>query len=162
VGPTSWKKYLFPPHQKLWEAKKTGNKFDVSMPSEEAPSYAFIGVRPCELEAIKIQDRVFGYGREDHEARGIFSDPHYVERRTNALIIAVNCSRASQNCFCSSMGGSPHVKGEQGFDLAITELSVSPKHEFMIEVGSETGGHVLDALSYREARSSDLSKADAQ
>ena len=161
-GPTSWKKYLFPPKHKIWEADKTAKGFDIKPLDTKVPKLAFFGVRSCELEAIKIQDKVFGYGREDDKGRGIFSDPLYVERRTQALIIAVNCSRAGKNCFCTSMGGSPHVKGEQGFDLALTELTISPKHEFLIEVGSQPGGLLLEMLDYREPRSSDLSRADAQ
>lgn len=162
VGPTSWKSFLFPPKHKMWEADKKGNGFEVTTPTDKIPSYAFFGVRSCELEAIKIQDKVFGYGREDDKKNGIFSDPVYVGRRSKALIIAVNCSRSAKSCFCASMGGSPHVKGGQGFDLALTELSISPKHEFMLEVGSEPGALLLEMLDYREARGSDLSKADAQ
>ena len=30
VGPTSWKKFLYPPRQKLWSAQKTGSGFEVA------------------------------------------------------------------------------------------------------------------------------------
>jgi ferredoxin len=162
LGPTSWKRFLFPPKHKLWSAEKKGKEFKVIPVDEEVPSYAFIGVRSCELEAIKIQDKVFGFGREDHCEKGIFSDPGYVARRSKALIIAVNCARGGNTCFCTSMGGDPHVKGGQGFDLALTELAVEPKHEFLLEVGSEPGALIFDLLPHRKATPQDTASAEKQ
>ncbi|MDD3182221.1 MAG: 4Fe-4S dicluster domain-containing protein [Alphaproteobacteria bacterium] len=155
VGPTSWKKFLFPPSHKMWEADRKAGSFKVKDKDVEAPAYAFIGVRSCELNAIKIQDKVFGFGREDRHESGIFSDPGYVERRKKSLIIAVNCSRAGKTCFCSSMGGDPQVKEDQGFDLSLTEFVSSNKHEFLLHVGSERGSLILDLLPYREATTAD-------
>ncbi|HAX92289.1 MAG TPA: sulfite reductase subunit A [Rhodospirillaceae bacterium] len=163
VGPTSWKKFLFPPRHKMWSADRDGKGFTVENPTDDAPAYAFIGVRSCELNAMKIQDKVFGFGREDKCGAGIFSDPGYVARRSKALIIGVNCSRAGKTCFCSSMGGDPHMKEGQGYDLTLTEFAPSNgKHEFMMEVGSERGALILDLLPHREARSADVSMADSQ
>lgn len=162
TGPASWKKYLFPSKHKLYAATRTGDGFKIDQEKDETPSYAFIGVRSCELEAIKIQDKVFGYGREDRCDKGIFSDPGYVERRTKALIIAVNCSRAGKTCFCSSMGGDPHVRDRQGFDLALTELMADGKHEFVVEVGSPKGGLILDLLPQRPAQNTDKEAVEAQ
>ncbi len=71
VGPHSWKRFLHPPRLRLFKARRNGGKsgFEVSEePEEEAPRYAFIGVRSCELHAIAIQDRVM--------AGGSFPDPH--------------------------------------------------------------------------------------
>ncbi len=162
VGPTSWKRYLFPPTHKLWSAEQKGKGFEIDKTKAEAPAYAFIGVRSCELNAMKIQDKVFGFGREDHEGAGIFSDPNYVARRSKALIIAVNCSRAGKTCFCTSMGGDPHVKEDQGFDLALTEFAPQQTHEFMVEVGSERGRLILELLPYRAVTSHDTDRAASQ
>lgn len=156
VGPTSWKKFLFPPTHKMWEADRKNGSFKIKEEETEAPAYAFIGVRSCELNAIKIQDKVFGFGRDDKHGSGIFSDPGYVERRKKSLIIAVNCSRAGKTCFCTSMGGDPHVKADQGFDISLTEFVGPNKHEFLLEVGSERGSLILDLLPFREATSVDI------
>jgi hypothetical protein len=61
VGPHSWKRYLFPPDLLLWRAKRTNDlgDFDLDATPEEPPRYAFVGVRPCDLHAIAVQDRVF-------------------------------------------------------------------------------------------------------
>lgn len=156
VGPTSPKRYFFPPQNKLWGASKEQGHFEVEKPAEEAPSYAFIGVRSCELRAIIVQDRVFGFAREDQHDKGIFSDPYYVERRKKSLIIAVNCRRAGKTCFCVSMGGDPHVRHGEGFDLALTEIMEGSQHHFLIEVGSERGGLILALLPFEAAKDQDL------
>ncbi len=162
VGPTSWKRFLFPPQHKMWEASKSGKGFDVKRDAKDVPSYAFIGVRSCELNALKIQDKVFGFNRTDKCDHGIFSDPGYVARRSKALIIAVNCSRGGKTCFCTSMGGDPHVKEGQGFDLSLTELDPSRQHEFVIEVGSERGALILDVLPHRPATATHAAAMEQQ
>ena len=49
VGPHSWKKYLFPPREKLWSATRTKKGLSIDPAPGAAPRYAFIGVRGCEL-----------------------------------------------------------------------------------------------------------------
>jgi ferredoxin len=110
---------------------------------------AFLGVRACELQAIAVQDRVLTHPG--------CVDPHYASRRQPVLIIAVQCSQAGGNCFCVSMGRGP--RAEQGFDLAVTELIAPDRHEFVIEVGSETGAGVLARLPHRPASEGDRTGA---
>jgi len=163
VGPYGWRRYLFPQKQKMWAANRTDKGLDIEPAEKDIPSYAFIGVRSCELEAIKIQDKVFGYGRESHPEKGIFSDPGYVARRSKALIVAVNCMRAGKTCFCSSMGGDPHMKEGQGFDLVLSELGAGQQnHRFVVEIGSERGAAVVERLSYHNAQISDFDAVKAQ
>lgn len=142
VGPRSWKHYLYPPHLRLWQAKRNGDGgFEVIPEQDEAPRYAFLGVRACELAAIAIQDRVF-LG-EEHR------DDFYARRRENALLIAVHCTHPAANCFCTSLGTGPRAQG--GFDLALTEVIDSKDHFFVIEVGSERGFAVLDGVHVQPA-----------
>ena len=101
VGPHSWKRFLFPPAVKISEAEKRESGWQFRTPDDAPPKFAFLGVRACELAAMRIQDRVFlpeGY-----------VDPIYQQRRTQALIIAVNCTQAASTCFCTSMGTGPPV-----------------------------------------------------
>ncbi len=99
VGPHSWKRYLFPPAQRLWRAQRRGRSFLLEEQAADAPRYAFIGVRSCEIHAIQIQDKVFN--------NGDFADPGYLARRAATFIVAVNCARPSGTCFCTSMGTEP-------------------------------------------------------
>lgn len=141
VGPHSWKKYLFPPHEKLWEAKydKSGLQIKEEKPKEE--KLAFIGVRACELNAIKIQDKVF--------VKGNFINPIYQQRRENIFIVAVNCSTPAKTCFCTSMNTGP--KADEGFDLSLTEILKDNEHYFLIESGSKKGTEILKKLSFSKA-----------
>ncbi|GBC94727.1 Anaerobic sulfite reductase subunit A [bacterium HR16] len=142
VGPRSWKHYLYPPRQRLWQAKRDGNGgFQVIPEQEQIPRYAFVGVRACELAAIAIQDRVF-LGEQHH-------DEYYRRRRENALLVAVNCVYPAGNCFCSSVGTGPRV--QEGFDLAITEVLDGKSHFLVIEVGSERGAAVLEGVDVQTA-----------
>jgi len=160
-GPTSWKKFLFPPRQKLLEMDKADKGFKVEAPNaDDEPSYAFIGVRPCELAAIHIQDKVFGYN-EDETQKSAYADPGYVARRSKSLIVAVNCGRAGKTCFCASMGTGPQIGKNQGFDLALTEILDGRRHEFVIEVGSKRGGLIMELLPQREASGMDQRAAES-
>ncbi len=149
VGPQSWKRYLYPPVQRLWQAQRRGRGFLGVTRNPPTPHYAFFGVRSCELHAIQIQDRVFN--------NGAFADPGYLARRAAAFIVAVNCARPAGACFCASMNTGP--RASEGFDLALTELLDSERHEFLVEVGSAKGAAILGCLSYRPAGDSDIKAA---
>jgi formate hydrogenlyase subunit 6/NADH:ubiquinone oxidoreductase subunit I len=149
VGPHSWKQFLLPPRERLWQADRTSDGFIVHDEPPAAPKYAFLGVRSCELHAMQIQDKVF--------LDGPYVDPGYRARR-NAFIIAVNCGQAGGTCFCVSMQTGP--KAESGFDLALTELLDSDRHEFLVEAASDAGRELLDMLPARDASPADERAAE--
>lgn len=148
VGPHSWKRYLFPPRQQLWQARRTEAGFTLEPQDPDPTRYAFFGVRACELAAIAIQDRVF--------ANGDFSDSGYRSRRERALMVAVNCTRAGGSCFCVSMQTGPKV--EKGFDLCLTELLDEEGHRFLVEIGSERGAALMDPISDTSATQQELER----
>ena len=151
VGPHSWKKFLFPPEERIFRARRTEDGFEVLPEEIEAPKLAFLGVRSCEIHAITIQDKVF--------IGGPFVDPSYKMRRENVFIIAVNCGQAGGTCFCVSMKTGPKATG--GFDLALTEIFDGDRHYFVIESGSDAGAEVLAELPQRPAEESEVAAADA-
>jgi sulfhydrogenase subunit beta (sulfur reductase) len=150
VGPHSWKKFLFPPVMRLWQARREGSGFDVIPENDEAPRFAFLGVRSCELHAISIQDKVF--------MRTDYTDPTYQSRRNGLCIIAINCGQAGGTCFCTSVGTGPKVNSD--FDLALTEVLEKDLHYFVIEVGSQLGSELLQTISHREASQDDIQLAE--
>ena len=149
-GPHSWKRFLFPPRVRLWQARRNGaGALDVEAePGPEAP-LALVGVRSCDLHAIEIQDRVFLGGR--------YVDRDYASRREGAFVVAVNCFEAGGTCFCVSMGTGPRV--EAGYDLALTEI-LAGEHRLLVEAGSERGAELLAELPSRPATRLDLDEAD--
>lgn len=151
VGPHSWKRYLYPPKQRLWRTERRGKGFSVEQQSAETPRYAFIGVRSCEIHAMQVQDKVFD--------NGDFADPGYLARRQAAFIVAVNCARPAATCFCTSMNTGP--KATQGFDLALTELIDDHRHVFLVEAGSEKGEALLAKLPHSPAAAEDIASGEA-
>ncbi|OYW21764.1 MAG: sulfite reductase subunit A, partial [Planctomycetales bacterium 12-60-4] len=147
VGPHSWKKFLYPPRLTLSTAAVTESGWRFGTLPDNPPRYAFLGVRACEIAAIRIQDRVL--------LQGPYIDPTYQRRRQDAFIVAVNCTLSGSNCFCASMKSGPRCT--TGFDLALTETTDG----FVIEIGSELGRDVLDACETRSATDDELQAAAA-
>jgi len=135
AGPQSWKTVLHPPRARLWSADRTTGEVTTGEPGPR-PRYALLGVRPCDVRAIGILDRVLSAGRH--------ADPVYAGRRDGALVIAVECTEPGATCFCSSMGCGPGV--ESGFDLAMTELVDSEGHRFLVRAATPAGREILESL----------------
>ncbi len=155
VGPQSWKKYLFPPHLRLWTAERGKKGLQVREAESPAASghpsrLALIGMRACDLAAMEIQDKVF--------LQGAYLDPHYREQREHLFLVAVNCTQPGGTCFCASMHTGP--RATHGFDLVLTEILSVDNHVFLIEAGSERGAKILDQLKTDEATKRDISVAD--
>ena len=161
VGPHSWKRYLYPPNQRLWQGQRGEAGFSITPEPEPTTPYAFLGVRACELRAIALQDRVFGVDAANKAGAGSpsYTDSHYAARRQAAFIVAVNCGRAGKTCFCASMNAGPKVQA--GFDLSLTELVGNGRHDFVVEVGSERGAGLLKGLTTRPASAEDVAAAAA-
>jgi ferredoxin len=151
LGPQGWKRYLHPPELTIFEGDRDGEAFKILGHPPRPPQYAFLGVRACELAAIRVQDRALIGDR--------YGDPAYQARREGAFIVAVNCTQAGRTCFCASMHTGPRVQA--GFDLALTELLAAPQHSFVVEVGSQPGAAVLAEVEHRKARKKDLKAAQA-
>ncbi len=146
VGPSSPKRELFPPRQRLWTATSDSDaSFQVVEEARESPRIAFLGLRGCELAAIRIQDRVF--------LRGSYQDEVYAANRSDTLLIAVECGSPAGTCFCASMGTGPRV--DDGADLILTEL-LDGDPRFLVRVGSDAGAALLERLAYRDATAADL------
>lgn len=145
VGPSSWKRYLFPPHVQLLRIRRQDGSLAFERSEGEPERLAFVGVRACELAAIAIQDKVF----LDSGA----VDRTYQSKRDNILLIAVNCGSPSGTCFCVSMGTGPECTS--GFDLVVTEVIGSEAIEYVVESGSDTGAEILAHLGGRESTEAD-------
>jgi ferredoxin len=144
AGPGSWKEFLHPPRELLWSATRAddGPGFQAEPAHREPDRLAFLGVRPCDLRAIGIQDRVLGYPAHP--------DSGYARRRAEVFIVAVNCTEPGETCFCTSMGTGP--RAEAGYDLLLTELASEDEHEFVVEAGSADGREMLAGLNLPPAQ----------
>ncbi len=146
VGAAGWRTFLRPSQTLLWRTERREGRLHVEGVVPKAPRRAFIGVRPCDLAAIAIQDRVLTGGRHQ--------DLHYAARRRAVFLVAVECTRPAATCFCHGQESGPGV--EHGFDLRLTELVEGSDHYFLAAAGSEAGRRLLRALPGRAARPSEL------
>ncbi len=127
------KPWVFPPEERLWRVQRRhGHHLRFQAAPTEAPRYAVLGVRACELAALDLLDRHFL--AEPHP------DPRYRARRQGLFLIAVHCQRAAATCFCASTGDGPRAR--DGYDLALSELDQG----YLVEAGSEAGHAVAETL----------------
>jgi hypothetical protein len=81
------------------------------------------------------------------------ADPRYATRRRGTFVVAVNCARAADTCFCAAQGTGPQAEG--GFDLALTELD----GRLLLEAGSARGLGIARALDAPPASEADRGAA---
>lgn len=146
VGPESGKHYLFPAFQQLFTGQRQTEGYWLNPPTESTTRYALFGLRPCDLAALKVYDRVFaaaGCGGES-----------YAEARKRSLTLVINCTRPGGCCFCVSMGTGPAAS--DGFDLAFTELGEG----FVVHVGSAAGQQIAGLLPIRNVSAAESELAD--
>jgi len=150
VAPESWKHFFYPPKRKLFSVKKVGKSYEVLYEKVPDIKYAFIGVRPCELNAILIQDMVFNSDN--------YPDEYYKRLRENAFMVVVNCTDAGGTCFCASMNAGPKAKDK--FDIALTEIMADGDHYFLAEVGSDSGAVIMEQVKTTPVAKSEVEEAD--
>ncbi|KAB7833876.1 4Fe-4S dicluster domain-containing protein [Streptomyces mobaraensis] len=142
AGPQSWKNFLHPERVRQWTADRAPDGgLTVRAERPEPVSFAFLGVRPCDLRAVQIQDRVMLGGRHRDDAYG--------ERRAGAFLVVVECTEPGATCFCASMDTGPAAR--PGYDLALTEVVDEAGHRFLARAGTEEGADVLASLPHRPA-----------
>ena len=133
-GPQALKPLLFTPRETLWRVRRDENgALQFVAETASMPPTAVIGVRACDLAALRVHDRVLLKSAEP--------DPHYAARRAQLFLIAVNCSDPASTCFCASTGDGPHA--DAGFDMALTELDDG----FTVQAGNALGQTIVDELS---------------
>jgi ferredoxin len=125
------KQVVFPQREVLLEYVETahGNpEYGEVLPGEGAQ--LILGIRPCDAAALARLDKVFG---------GDFSDPYYLRRRKNTLLVGLGCAYPpSSACFCTSVGGAPHDK--TGLDILLTDLGDS----YFVESFTPRGAGLMD------------------
>ena len=158
AGPMPWKRFLRPPREKILDVERESGSgggpggeggtgvFTVTEPDVQGePPLAFLGVRPCDLRALTVLDRVM-------LAAGARSA--YAVRRSRSFIVAIECTECAETCFCVSASASqgtncgpgaalPDAPGAPRYDLLLTEVDDEAGHRFLARSGSCRGAEVL-------------------
>lgn len=132
-GPQALKPFLFAPRETMWRCERdAGGKLQFSENLPAGEMLAVIGVRACDLAALRLQDRHFLQGR--------FVDPYYAVRRENIFLVAVHCTHPAETCFCASTGDGP--RATEDFDIALSELDDG----YLVQAGSDRGSAITAQL----------------
>ena len=131
-GPEALKRETFAPRETLLVIERNKKSFSARPILPEPPRTAMLGVRACDLAGLAIQDQIF--------MKDLYKDPYYQARREKLFLIAVNCTRSLETCFCDSMGTGP--KAQSGYDLVLTEDDKG----FVVEAGSAAGQEMMETL----------------
>ncbi len=148
-GPQALKPLLFAPVEPLWRSERAGDsalRFAAIEPPAER--LAVIGVRACDLAALRLQDQ--------HFLEGHCADPHYAARRANIFLITVHCTHPADTCFCASTGDGP--RATHGFDMALSELDDG----FLVQTGSDAGRALAARLALMPATATQYQVADRE
>lgn len=145
-GAQAIKPVLFKPQETVWKVERNRDGKLIFQPHQpdEMP-VAILGARACDLAAMAIQDKVFIEGNKP--------DPRYKKRREQLLVVAVNCSWSSANCFCVSAGTGPEVRNP--FDILMTEVDSG----FVVKTGSTRGEAIIASLNLDQAKAAQCKKA---
>lgn len=95
------------------------------------------GVRPCDVKAIYLLDKVFN--------EGDFEDTFYKEKRESTVIFGIGCNRPLSSCFCTSFEIGPFEK--DGCDVFIIDLG----REYLLERITGRGEEILSSFNLEEA-----------
>ncbi len=148
-GPQALKPLTFAPRETLWRCERDAEgRLVFQDAGERSVPTAVIGVRACDLAALKIQER--------HFLKAPYPDPRYADRRESLFLVAVHCSHPASTCFCASTGDGP--RAESGFDLALSELDDG----FVVTAGTERGAAVVERLELDRASPEQKAEADAE
>lgn len=128
------KKHIFPQREIYFRfrASESGDYEILENLPEETPTVIF-GIRPCDGKAVSLMDKVFG---------GDINDPYYWKRRNSTILVGLSCIHPpSENCFCTSVDGSPFSR--DGMDILLTDMddtyyveSITKKGEGLIRQAS--------------------------
>ncbi|MEW6001715.1 MAG: 4Fe-4S dicluster domain-containing protein [Nitrospirota bacterium] len=89
----------------------------------EIEKQVIVGIHPCDTNAILYLDIHFQHA---------FVDPFYKARRNNTILIALNCTQVTKDCFCSSVGTGPFLKAKSGYDMLLTDFG----EDYLVELKS--------------------------
>jgi len=88
-----------------------------------------IGAKNCDLAGLDISDFVF--------TQGDFEDPFYVNRRQSMFIIASDCTKPIDTCFCTALGIKPYP--EKNYDMGLSDI----KEGYIVDVVSERANNYV-------------------
>ncbi|MFN8257390.1 MAG: 4Fe-4S dicluster domain-containing protein [Bacteroidales bacterium] len=125
------KNILFPRNETIlsFTNNKAGVVVDEYKPDVSKKTIIF-GARPCDAVGLIALEAIFKWD---------YKDTMYLDRKANATLIGVSCTRCDEYCFCTSVNGGPG--NTEGLDILLTPIENS---EYLAEFITEKGKLILD------------------
>lgn len=95
----------------------------------EIPESIVIGVKNCDISALKIHDYIFMQTEP--------VDPIYTEIRKKTILVSIDCSDVRKTCFCTAVKQNPYASA--GFDINLSPVSDG----FLVEANTDRGKVLL-------------------
>jgi sulfhydrogenase subunit beta (sulfur reductase) len=130
----SVKNTVFPKIENLFKfdsGKTTVDLEDINL--DGIPQVLIWNVHPCDAAAFSALDTVFNWD---------FKDEIYNARRNKLTLIGLSCTKADENCFCTSVGLNP--ESTKGSDILLTPLK---NGNFLAEILTEKGKEIANQYS---------------
>ncbi len=138
VGPDSVKRWRRPPSTIVWRGTRGPAGFSGGRPPRLDRRMAFVGLRGCDLAAVRLYDRAVG------------------AEATDDFVVAVECTLPAPTCFCVSMGTGPGISRDA--DIVLTEITV-PSHVLVARAYTDRGDMMLERLGVRPAAAAEEDEA---
>lgn len=143
-----------PPGKKLTPAQETLFRFRTNekgglelIPVLSDEFQILAGVRPCDLRAIDLIDRVNSEG---------IGDPYYLTRRVHTAIIAHDCLQpCDDSCFCDAAGA---LRTREGADVFLTPLEA----DILVECLTQRGRELVSGAQFMPCPDAASHKAQAE
>ncbi len=120
---------LFPQSEKLFCYSLTGEGAKIEDCIDSGKKVVF-GLRPCDARSLLLLDNVF---KNDQ-----YTDPYYMTRRENTLLVGMACINPAGTCFCTSMDSGPFDK--TGLDVLLTDIGDA----YLVEALSDAGKALVE------------------
>lgn len=123
------KEFLFPQAEEILAFDEKGNV----AADGDIPETILLGVRPCDLEALKVLTAVFINGK--------FTDVYFEKRLNSTILIGLGCISEKPGCFCEERGICKDSSGACDIFLTANEEG------YAAEIISDKGRKLLDELN---------------
>ena len=122
------KEFLFPQVERLMRFCDSGEIVD----EVQAAKTIILGIKPCDLEALKILTAVF--------TRGKFVDTCFLNHLDNSIFVGMGCISEKPGCFCRQRGIDR--KYSRDCDLFLSDRG----DNYLIEAFSEKGNSLMEQI----------------
>lgn len=141
------KEFLFPQVERIMGFNDAGEVIG----GDRIPKTVVFGVKPCDLEALKILTAVF--------TKGAFVDTCFVNHLENTIIVGIGCISVKPGCFCAERGLD---KGySRDCDLFLTDQGEYYLAEVLSQKGETLAADLeLEAVNFEDGRTVDFDTPD--